>query len=131
MNAPSVDIKEMLEAGSLELYYNDNLYIGTEPPLPADCVTIFDTAGRGPQMLLDPENDGYEYPSVQIRVRNIDYLTGWTLIENIKALLHGKHQETWNSTLYSVIYCASGPALLDKDDKGNCRFIINFNIERR
>lgn len=131
MNNPASDLKDMIEAGDLELYYNDNLYIGTEPPLPRDCVTIFDTAGRAPQMMLNPEDNGYEYPSVQIRVRNIDYLTGWSLIESIKALLHGLHQETWNSTLYSVIYCASGPALLDKDDNGNCRFIINFNIERR
>jgi hypothetical protein len=134
MQLPSLDIKDILEAGDLELYFNqdssfDNLFIGREPELPKNSVTIFDTAGRAPQLTVDAVT-GYEFPSVQIRVRNTDYETGWTLINNIKDLLHGKHNETWNGALYTVIYCASGPALLDWENNC-CRFIINFNMERR
>lgn len=130
MNATSVDIKDMLEAeSSLGLVFNTNLFVGREPPKPNDCVTIFDTVGFPPQLVND--NAKYERPSIQIRVRNTNYLGGWSLIDDIKNTLHGRAQETWNGTLYTIIYCSSGPALLDWDDNNNARFIINFNIQRR
>jgi len=130
MNNSAEDIKDMLVAESdLGLTFATNLFIGKEEKTPRNCVTIFDTTGYPPDLGLT--NQGYERPSVQIRVRNADYTTGWNLIEEIKTSLHGRAQETWNDTLYSVIYCASGPAHLDWDDNGNARFIINFNLQRR
>jgi hypothetical protein len=137
-NSSAMDVRHMLEAGledsdsssgGLGLVFATNLFIGKEPAKPINCVTIFDTSGMPPYMGLDTV--GYEYPSIQIRVRNSSYVTGWNLIEGIKNSLHGRHQQTWNGTLYSVIYCSSGPALLDWDDNGNVRLIINFNIQRR
>jgi hypothetical protein len=130
MNASSVDVKDMLVADTtLGLVFANNLFVGKEPAKPDKCVTIYDTPGFPPMIGL--ETKGYEFPSVQIRVRNTTYLEGWSLIEKIKNSLHGRAQETWNGTLYSVIYVSSGPALLDWDDNGNCRFIINFNLQRR
>jgi hypothetical protein len=130
MNASSVDVKDILIADStLGLVFATSLFVGKEPSKPDNCVTIFDTPGFPP--LLGLETNGYEYPSVQIRVRNTTYLNGWNLVEKIKASLHGRAQQWWNGTLYSVIYCASGPAFLDWDDNGNARFIINFNLQRR
>lgn len=139
MNTPSKDIAEMLEAygnssglgGVGGMTYGTDLFIGKEPALPKNCVTIFDTPGFPPYLGLAGEV-GYEYPSIQIRVRNTKYTNGWNLINDIMVALHGRHQEVWgDNTLYSVIYCSSGPALLDWDDNGNCRLIINFNIQRR
>jgi len=129
MNAPSEDIKDILVAGGLGLTFATNLFIGKEPASPKNCVTIFDTYGRPPDLNLTDQ--GYERPSINIRVRNTSYMTGWTLANNIKNLLHGKEHETWNGTLYTVIYCSSGPAQLDWDDNNNARFIINFNLQRR
>ena len=130
MNIPSDDIKAMLVADTaLGLVFASNLFTGNEPANPANCVTIFDTYGSPPDLNL--VNQGYERPSVQIRVRNKQYQTGLNLAYNIKNLLHGLSQQTWNGTLYTVIYCSSGPALLDWDENGNARFIINFNMQRR
>ena len=133
MNAPSIDIVEMIEAygdsSGIDLTFATNLFIGKEPSTPKNCVTVYDTPGFPPYLGLD--TIGYEYPSIQIRVRNTSYVTGWNLINSIKDALHGKSHETWNDTLYTVIYCSSGPALLDWDDNGNCRFIVNFNLQRR
>ena len=134
MNSPSEDIKDMLVAdSSLSLTFATDLFIGREPTLPKNCVTIFDTAERAPQLTLGGKDntENYFYPSIQIRVRNIDYRDGWDLIQDIRTSLHGRAQETRNGTLYSVIYCASGPALLDWDENNRVRFIINFNIQRR
>ncbi len=134
MNAPSVDIVSMLEAESvLALTFRTDLFIGREPSAKGasdNCVTVLDTPGGSPQLTL-AGNENYYYPSVQIRVRNNNYLTGWNLIHNIMVTLHGRAQETWNETLYSVIQAAGGPAFLDWDANDRARFIINFNMQRR
>jgi len=130
MNLTSTDIKDMLLAdSSLGLVFGDNLNIGQEPETPDNCVTIFDTTGRPPQLTLDGIND-YYYPSVQIRVRNNSYLTGATLAHNIMVYLHGREHETWNSTLYTLIQCMGEPFLLDWSNN-KARFVINFDIQRR
>ena len=96
MNASSIDIKDMLEAeSSLDLTFGTDLYVGIEPLKPNNTVTIFDTYGRPPQLLLSSSGI-YEYPAVQIRVRNTDYRNGWNLIMKIRDSLHGRAQETWN-----------------------------------
>lgn len=131
MNSTSEDVKDMLEAiSSLGLVLTDNLFIGKEPSTPKNCVTIFDGYGFAPQLTLAGQGEKYEYPSIQIRVRNSDYMIGWNHANDIKDALHGT-KGTWNGTLYTVIYCSSGPALLDFDENGNSRFIINFNLQRR
>lgn len=132
MNAPSVDIKDMLEAeSSLGLTFAENLFIGKDPIAPKDVVVITDAYGHPHLTLSGQDENPYEYKSVQIRVRSVSYITGWNLIHDIMLSLHGRAQETWNGTLYTVIYCFSGPALLDWDDNGLVRFIINFNVQRR
>jgi hypothetical protein len=132
MNATSKDIADMLEAdSSLGLVFASNLFIGKEPATPKDTVTIFDTPGFPPQLTLDGKGGNYEYPSIQIRIRNKHYIDGMALTQKIKDSLHGRAKETWGGSLYSVIYCSSGPALLDWDDSSNARFIVNFNIQRR
>ena len=137
MNSSATDIKFFLEnwdesatdSSSLALDFGHNLFVGREPIKPINCVTIYDTPGLPPYLGL---NDvGYEYPSIQVRVRNDTYLTGWTLIEGIKNALHGVNQTTINGTLYSSIACANGPALLDWDDNGNCILFCNFSLQRR
>ncbi len=134
MQASSFDIVEMIEAygdsSGIDLTYGTNLFVGREPASPKDCVTVFDTPGFSPYLSVAGET-GYEYPSVQIRVRSTKYSTGFNLINSIKDALHGKHNETWNGTLYCVVICSGSPALLDWDDNGNCRFIVNFNLQRR
>jgi hypothetical protein len=132
MNAPSVDIVDILESDSslgLMCGVGGNLFVAKEPPNPDNTVTIFDTYGYRPQLTMD--NKRYEYPSVQIRVRDRDYRHGWNLINDIYLSLHGRAHETWNGSLYEVIYASNGPALLDWDDNGRARFIINLNLQRK
>ena len=136
MNAVSEDIKDMLEAdSSLGLTFGTDLFIGQEQSKPNDCVTIFDTMGRDPSLTLtynsNLQNEYYEYPSCQIRVRNDDYLTGWDLINDIMLSLHGRANETWNGTLYIVIRSTGGAAMFDWDENTRVRFVCNFNLQRR
>lgn len=130
MNATSEDIVSMLEAESvLGLVFKTNLFIGKEPSKPPATVTVFDTPGFPPQLALTDQ--GVEYPSVQLRIRDVDYMTGWQKAEEIKAVLHGRANEEWGDAFYMAVYCSSGPALLDWDENDRPRFIINFNLIRR
>jgi hypothetical protein len=133
MNAPSEDVKDILESNSsLGLTYATDLFIGKEPGgpnVPDNCVTIFDTGEFSPQLTLT-KGENYYYPTIQIRVRNNQYVSGYDLISDIRDVLHALNHETWNSTVYELIECASGPEFLDFDEHNRARFIINFNIQR-
>ena len=132
MNSAAQDIKDMLEGeSSLGLVFATNLFVGREPTSPDNTVTIFETSSQPPQLTLEGEGATLNYSSVQIRVRNRSYQTGWDMVDSIQDKLHGRAGETWNSTLYNSIYCSSGPAFMDWDDNDRIRFIINFNIVRR
>lgn len=134
MNSPALDIKDMLLSEEslmllFKLTFGDNLNVAREPAKPNNCVTIYDTYGYPPQFNLDTQ--GYEFPAIQVRVRNTDYQVGWRIAEEIKNLLHGRAQETWNGTLYTAISCLSGPTFLEWDDSARVKFVINFNLQRR
>lgn len=62
------------------------IYIGSQPPTPSRCITVYDAGGLAPEpsLLLD-------YPSVQIRVRGKvgDYLVASSKILEIKNKLLG------------------------------------------
>lgn len=130
MNAPSVDIKDILVAeSSLGLIFTTDLFISITPTTPDDCVTVIDTTGSSPDTTL--ANDLCRNPSLQIRVRNNDYRVGWDLANNILEVLHGRANETWNTTLYMVILAMSEVGYLGMDDNNRHLFSINFNLKRR
>lgn len=130
MNAPSKDIADMLVAdSSLGLVLGTNLFIGREQADKKVCTTVFDTPGYRPDLSIDRER--YERPSVLIRVKHTDYLSGMDLLQLIMESLHGRANETWGGALYTVIVAADQPHLFDYDDNHNPRFILNINIQRR
>ena len=134
MNPASMDIKTLLaEESSLGLTFAENLFIGKEPPIPDDCVTIFDTPGFSPDMpLKGQQEDGKLYcsPSVQIRVRDLDYVVGWTLVNDIKIFLHGINNIMINGVQYHSILCSGEPFFLNWDTGDRALFVVNFNIFR-
>ncbi len=133
MNPTSVDICTLLEAdSSLGLTSATNLFVGKEPASPDDCVTVFDIPGDAPLLTLTGKGGGdYYHPSVQVRVRNNDYLTGWGLIHNIQEYLHGVCEYIEDGTKYLLIKGVDDPSLLDWDENDRARFITIFSVYRR
>lgn len=133
MNAPSVDIKDLLNGeSSLGLTFATDLFIGREPSNPDNCVTIFDTPGREPEMTLKGKDEpGYFYPLVQIRVRNNAYVDGWNEIEGIKNFLNGMHEITQGGAVYDLIKCVQEPSFLDWDKHKRVRFVATFRMHRK
>jgi hypothetical protein len=133
MNGAAVDIKSIIEyyyadSSDVDLY---EIFVGKEPAEPANCISIFETGIGSPQLTFD-RSEIYEYTSVQIRVRTTNYLNGWSIINEIKNILHGRANETWGGgTIYTLIRCSVSPALLDYDKNQRVRFVVSFNIQRR
>jgi len=129
MNAISVDIKDML-VDDTDLVFGTNLFISREPTSPNSCVTIYDTPGEGDDLYFNPD-ERYERGSIQVRVRDNNYINAWTRIDEIRQLLHGRANETRNGAYYTAIRLTSGPAMLEYDDNGRVILVTNFNVQRR
>lgn len=131
MNPVSIDIAAMLAAeSSMGLVFGTDIFIGKEPTTPDNCVTIYDTPSFPPDLTLNKE-ERYYYSSCQIRIRNNSYATGMTLARDIMTLLHGRANETWNGTVYTVIHAAGEPSLLAIDGNNRALIIFNINSQRR
>ena len=133
MNIPAKDVADLLAAqASLSLTFATNVFVGREPASPDNCVTIFDTPGMPPQLTLGAKaDDGYYYPSIQIRVRNNSYEDGWDLVNAIKEYLHGLKNIEQGGSIYDVIRCTQEPFLLDWDENDRSRLVSTFNINRK
>ena len=130
MNVPSKDIKDMLEAEtSLGLTFTTDLFVGKEPALPNNIITIFDTPGGSADLYAD-RTIRWERPAIQIRSRNTSYVAGWDILDDIRNVLQGRANETWNGTFYGLITAAGDIFLLDWDENNRARFVLNFNIQR-
>lgn len=132
MNPPSKDIKEMIEdmlqdsSGSVVTKYPINRVLFDESK--TNCATILDFPGGKPQLTMDRAK--YEFLSVQIKVKATDYDDGYKFLSSVVDLLHGRANEVWNNSYYSLIECLNGPGFMERENQRNI-FVANFNIQRR
>lgn len=130
MNPVSVDVKDILEADSgLGLEFGANLFVGKEPDKPNECVTLYDTGGKGPRSTFE-KSEKYYYHRLQVRVRSTSYLSGMTLAQEVMDVLHGLGHEEWNNTTYELIRAISSPLLIGRDG-GRIIIVVNFDVQRR
>ena len=128
MNAPSEDIKDLLEEpSSLGLAFKENLFVSEMPGSPDGCVVVYDTGG-------DDADAGYLYdrPSVQIRVRGAKggYKDAYALALAIKGELHGATDHEINSTRYVGMWATGDILSLGYDDNHRPLFSVNFRLHR-
>jgi hypothetical protein len=128
MNAPSEDVKDMLEAeSSLGLTFATDLFVSDTPDSPDECVVVFDTGGEDPAA-----QHTYEKPTVQIRVRGRkgDYLNAYALAGDVKNVLHGLTDEVLNGARYIGIWAVGDVLFLGQDDNKRPLLTINFRLHR-
>lgn len=134
MNVPSKDIEAMLDADALV----DSTFATMLAAFPIDratldetksnCARILDFSGRKQQLTMDRAK--YEFPTVQIAVKCVDYDEGYLFLSAIIDLLHGRAHEIWSDTYYSLIECLNGPTFLKRENQRTI-FVANFMIQRR
>jgi hypothetical protein len=137
MNSVIEDVKDMLIDSSLEVgdfaaTSGWSIHL-TEMPddenTPDTCIVILDTGGASP----DPDpNKNIGNPTFQIIVRGarMGYQDAWDKANDILVGLHGRANETWNSTRYIHIFATSGILSLGYDGSKRPLLSINFSAMR-
>lgn len=131
MNAPvSIYVKDILVAETdLKLTFPINIAIGFEPTAPDNVVTLYDTPGSPPAETFG--GGSYYYDSIQVRVRNNDYLEASTLAWKIRDILTPITNHTVADGVLTRIKNTQPPFHLGRTPENRHIFIINFEIQRR
>lgn len=94
------------------------------PPIPDNCICVFPAGGPEGLRYLD-----VNYPTLQVRVRNVHPASGYNILQSIHNTLHGLHTTLPGGIIISDTYgIQSQPALTEKDDKQRVHHIIQFNF---
>lgn len=127
MEAPSVDMKDVLESSSVALgTFGTDLFVGTMPPDPDDNITLRDTPWRPSEL-----NYELEMPGIQILIRGKKgtYNDVYTKAKAVHTALHG-YQDTINGARYLVVAAAHTPFYVGEDKSSRPLFSINFEVQR-
>lgn len=109
------ELATYLATKGLSLTVGTNMFVGSEPTTPANCVTLYDTGGSAPYQ--DYSGSSFvAHPSVQVRVRNSAYLTGDTLINDIRDVLKQIVHTTLTATRYCGVFISNEPIHLGMID---------------
>jgi hypothetical protein len=125
MNSPAYDIAQIITSLSTMPEYGTGLYASSEPATPDNTITVFDTGGFESDVAVD-----YQRPTVQVRVRNQNYLDGYAVIAEIKDMLHGSCSYVEGGYLYTGIWAMSDIGGLGYDTNGRALLTLNFRIHR-
>lgn len=126
MNCPARDIVTILEGSEAGIgTFEQTLFISREPTSPDNCITVYDTGGFDPEVGYD-----YQRPTVQVRCRNKSYEAGWTLLDEVKSILHGLNNEVVGGARYIGIWTMSDITCIGYDTNNRALFTINFRIHR-
>lgn len=127
------DIAQYLADNSIGVYSDTGgtIFTSYQPSSPDSCITILDTAGTEPN-----EINGLHFPTFQVLVRNTDYVTGRTLFNLIKDLLHStKNMTIGNTYFYYILLVTEGGHIGQdgngRDEVGRDEWSANFRCQTR
>ena len=111
-----MDIMKLLQNCEVE----EDIFIGILPAEPDNLVSLFISGGYTPVLKEIQE------PTFQVRVRHIDYLEGYKLIEKIKNILINTHNYATEEVIYHGFYQIGDILEIGKDENGRTGFTANF-----
>ena len=104
--------------------FGEDLYVGTRPSSPINCVTLYDTGG------FIPRKDTTSDPTVQIITRNKSYPLANEKALGVHDLLKEKYN-FWlvNDEIWVLQSEAQGePGRIGRDENGNYLFSANYRL---
>ncbi len=127
MSVLSEEICKYLATNSIGAFKpNDvggDIYFGSKPSSPSNCITVFDTGG------FAPKKDTTSDPTVMIQVRNDDYSVGMDLLQKIHSLLKDKNNFWLGDYIFVYVSEALGePGHIGKDENGRDLFSCNYHL---
>ena len=116
------DIGDYLETEGVGVVHVD-IFKGMMPDQPDNCTSLFEYAGKPPDLHWDGE-----YPGLQVRVRNKSYEAGRIKIDSIYKTLHGLNEQTLGTTRYLLIKSNGSPESIGRDKNDRVEFVCNFSV---
>jgi hypothetical protein len=129
---PTQDMRQLLINAGVGVLGGGNLqanqwpiFIGKEPDEPSNCVTLYDTPG-------DPPHPKWrlDYPRFQVRVRAVNYNTGFEKAQAVRNALLGLTPQDFNGSRYAGIYVVADTYFLLTDARNRVVFISTWRIIR-
>lgn len=125
-NPVAYDIAMILDTEGVGTFATD-IFVSKEPNDPDNCITIYSTGGIPNQCLDLAENDEICY--FQVRVRNNNYLTCYSVLTSIQAEIQKAKYKTVtdsNGTTYYSIWSTTTPIDLQRDTTNRCIVVQNY-----
>lgn len=122
MSSPAKQIRDVLTATGL--YWP--IYVGSEPTLPDNCVTLYDTGGsyaNQDAMLSDP--------ALQIRVRSFSYMDGYEQCAAIRDALIVPRSFQADDWIYTGFWLTMDISKIGRDDADRELFTCNLRAMRQ
>lgn len=125
MNPPAEDIKDYIVAET-SYVFGEDLFIGTQPDKPDQCLTLYDSPG------LDTDDKfAIEKVGIQFRSRAQSYQLAYSICHDMKLLLEGlKEDVVLNGSRYFGFYVTSQPTDLGRDAEDQHMFTMTMQISR-
>lgn len=101
------------------------LFVGTEPPLPNDCMTVYDTGGSISESMFQM----YEQ-TIQIRSRSVLYLNGYDILSEARDALILPTSFEFGGWHYTGIWLVSDIAKIGRDERNREILTANFRLMR-
>jgi hypothetical protein len=94
---------------------------GAEPDAPGDCITVYDTGGP------EPETEELDLlrPTLQVRVRCVDYESGYAKQLLIRKLLTETEPVQMETSRFDMVAASSDILSIGRDDSN--RFLLTSN----
>lgn len=139
MNPVSEDVKDVLVAasqGTFALASDGSgwgIYINSEPTLPDQAITIYDTGGPKPGYYMNKALNPTRFDTITIRARSTTYLAAYAKLLSITKTLdtNGSFNTTDDPIVhYSDILATSEILFLRKDEDDRFIWMINYQAYR-
>ncbi len=105
-----------------------DLFLGLLPPTPDNCVCIAEYGGMAPEHDMGTLALRYEFPRVQVLVRNTSYATGMLKARDIMGDMAAVANSTMSGVNYFGIDAIQSPFFLNKDDNGRWVCACNYQV---
>ncbi len=105
-----------------------NIFIGEMPDTPDACICLYEYAGSPPDLTHDGQE--IEKPGLQVKVRNVSWLTGREKMESVLTTLNKTANTTLTATRYLFIRANQSPQCLGRDASRRWEWVVNFSIQK-
>lgn len=107
-----------------------DIFLGTLPAEPDNCVALRDYGGLAPEHDLGTDHLRYEFPRVQVLVRNTDYVTGHMKAFDIVGDFEAIQDSTLSGVRYRCVDSLQSPFCLKQDENRRWVFACNYQVAK-